>query len=99
MRSTVDGTTIIAGIPNASCCTSCGRHFPPPRITKVRPASSPLATNTDVQYRWLMINGREVDALKTLARLHPQGNLDDPFVRGKFPEMKIKVAEEAANSC
>lgn len=47
-------------------------------------------------YRWLMIKGRETEALHTLARLHARGNTDDPFVQGEFQEMRAKVSEEAA---
>lgn len=44
--------------------------------------------------RWLMIQGREEDALRTLARLHARGNMNDAFVRGEFDLMRAKVLEE-----
>ncbi|OCF54382.1 glucose transporter [Kwoniella mangroviensis CBS 10435] len=45
--------------------------------------------------RWLMIKGREEDALRTLARLHARGNQNDAFVLGECHSMKQKVGEEA----
>ncbi|OCF45339.1 glucose transporter [Kwoniella heveanensis CBS 569] len=48
--------------------------------------------------RWLMIKGREADALRALARLHAQGNENDPLVQGEFAVMKEKVEEEALQS-
>nr|XP_018267441.1 glucose transporter [Kwoniella dejecticola CBS 10117]OBR89599.1 glucose transporter [Kwoniella dejecticola CBS 10117] len=46
--------------------------------------------------RWLMIKGRDEDALRTLARLHARGNTNDPFVRGEWLAMKEKLGQEAA---
>lgn len=46
--------------------------------------------------RWLMIKGRDQEALHTLARLHARGNINDEFVRGEFDLMRAKVLEEAA---
>lgn len=43
-----------------------------------------------------MIKGRGEDALKSLARLHSRGNINDHFVQGEFQEMQTKVAEEAS---
>lgn len=46
--------------------------------------------------RWLMIKGRETEALNVLANLHARGDESDPLVLGEFHEMKSKVLEEAA---
>jgi hypothetical protein len=43
-----------------------------------------------------MIKGRPQDALKSLARLHSRGNINDQFVQGEYQEMLSKVQEEAA---
>lgn len=43
-----------------------------------------------------MIKGRGEDALKSLARLHARGNINDHFVQGEYQEMQTKVTEEAA---
>jgi hypothetical protein len=43
-----------------------------------------------------MIKGRHEDALKSLARLHSRGNINDQFVQGEYQEMLSKVQEEAA---
>ncbi|WVQ97251.1 hypothetical protein IAU59_004362 [Kwoniella sp. CBS 9459] len=48
--------------------------------------------------RWLMIKGREADALRSLARLHAQGDENDPLVQGEFNLMREKVEEEAHHS-
>lgn len=45
--------------------------------------------------RWLMLKGREEEALNILARLHARGDKDDPFVLGEFHEMQAKIREEA----
>ena len=42
-----------------------------------------------------MIKGRHEDALKSLARLHSRGNINDQFVQGEYQEMLSKVQEEA----
>lgn len=52
---------------------------------------------TELTDRWLMIKGREEEALHNLAKLHARGDINDPFVRGEFEEMRRKVHEEAAN--
>lgn len=46
--------------------------------------------------RWLMIKGRESEALTVLAKLHARGDECDPLVLGEFHEMKSKVQEEEA---
>ncbi|WWC66114.1 uncharacterized protein I206_100014 [Kwoniella pini CBS 10737] len=46
--------------------------------------------------RWLMIKGRDQDALRTLARLHARGNENDPFVQGEWLAMKEKLGQEAS---
>lgn len=46
--------------------------------------------------RWLMIKGREEEALVVLAKLHARGNQNDAFVRGEFAEMRETVRREAA---
>lgn len=43
-----------------------------------------------------MIQGRSEDALKSLARLHSRGNINDQFVQGEYQEMLSKVQEEAS---
>ncbi|EKD05555.1 glucose transporter [Trichosporon asahii var. asahii CBS 8904] len=45
--------------------------------------------------RWLMLKGREDEALLTLAKLHARGDTSDPFVLGEFHEMQAKIREEA----
>jgi hypothetical protein len=46
--------------------------------------------------RWLMIKGREEEALHTLAKLHSRGDINNAMVRGEFEEMRRKVNEEKA---
>lgn len=46
--------------------------------------------------RWLMLKGREDEALVTLAKLHARGDTSDPFVLGEFHEMQAKIREEAS---
>jgi sugar porter (SP) family MFS transporter len=46
--------------------------------------------------RWLVIRGREEEALRVLARLHARGDVNDPLVQGEFAQMRSKVAAEAA---
>jgi sugar porter (SP) family MFS transporter len=45
--------------------------------------------------RWLMLKGREEEALQTLANLHARGDTSDPFVLGEFHEMRNKIREES----
>lgn len=44
-----------------------------------------------------MIKGRNEEALRSLARLHSRGNINDLFVQGEYQEMEAKVQEEAAS--
>lgn len=46
--------------------------------------------------RWLMLKGREDEALVTLAKLHARGDTSDPFVLGEFHEMQAKIREEGS---
>ena len=47
--------------------------------------------------RWLIHKDRHDEALQTLARLHANGNVDDPWVRAEFDQIRDSVAEEKAN--
>ncbi|KLO82151.1 Uncharacterized protein LW93_9333 [Fusarium fujikuroi] len=47
--------------------------------------------------RWLMDQGKQDDALKTLARLHSNGNEDDPWVRAEIEQIQESIADEHAN--
>ncbi|KAG8982637.1 hypothetical protein FRB94_003367 [Tulasnella sp. JGI-2019a] len=45
--------------------------------------------------RWLCKVGRDEDAIKSLARLHANGNVNDVFVQSEIYELKLSVDEEA----
>ncbi|ODN86318.1 glucose transporter [Cryptococcus wingfieldii CBS 7118] len=45
--------------------------------------------------RWLIIKGHDSKALRSLARLHAQGDESDAFVLGEFTAIKDKVEAEA----
>lgn len=47
--------------------------------------------------RWLIHKDRYDEAFQTLARLHTNGNVDDPWVRAEFDQIRESVAEEKAN--
>ncbi|UPK93714.1 hypothetical protein LCI18_004649 [Fusarium solani-melongenae] len=44
--------------------------------------------------RWLIDKGHVDEGLKTLARLHSQGNVDDPWVRAEFEQIQERIAVE-----
>ncbi|KAJ3529292.1 hypothetical protein NM208_g9833 [Fusarium decemcellulare] len=44
--------------------------------------------------RWLIDNGKSEEGLKTLARLHSNGNQDDPWVRAEFEQIQENIAKE-----
>lgn len=44
--------------------------------------------------RWLIARGREVEGLKTLAKLHSNGNEDDVWVRAEFQQIQDSIAHE-----
>ncbi|KAM0546740.1 hypothetical protein ACHAPJ_010668 [Fusarium lateritium] len=48
--------------------------------------------------RWLMDQGKQEEALKTLARLHSNGNVDDPWVRAEIEQIQESIADEHANA-
>lgn len=41
-----------------------------------------------------MDRGHEEKALRTLARLHANGNTSDPFVMAEFVEIKVSIMQE-----
>lgn len=48
--------------------------------------------------RWLVAQGRHEDALKSLARLHAKGDIDDNFVRAQLADIQEGVTlEKQAN--
>ncbi|KAI8303118.1 hypothetical protein K4K59_013325 [Colletotrichum sp. SAR11_240] len=47
--------------------------------------------------RWLGDKGRDEDMLKTLARLHANHNVDDPFVRAEYEQIKAAISHEHHN--
>ncbi|KAF9698914.1 hypothetical protein EKO04_003340 [Ascochyta lentis] len=44
--------------------------------------------------RWLIDHGRREEGLKTLARLHSNGNLDDPWVQEEFHQIEQAIEHE-----
>ena len=46
--------------------------------------------------RWLMIKGRNEEALHTLARLHARGNINDGVVVGEYTSIKTQLEEAGA---
>lgn len=46
--------------------------------------------------RWLIDQGRREEGLKTLARLHSNGNLDDPWVQEEFNQIEQAIDHEHA---
>ncbi|KAF9870734.1 hypothetical protein CkaCkLH20_11836 [Colletotrichum karsti] len=46
---------------------------------------------------WLGDKGRDEDMLKTLARLHSNHNVDDPFVRAEYEQIKAAISHEHHN--
>ncbi|CAO1626765.1 unnamed protein product [Sympodiomycopsis kandeliae] len=48
--------------------------------------------------RWLMAQGREEEALSTLARLHSRGDINDTFVRAEIVELRTAIEIEKRES-
>lgn len=48
-------------------------------------------------HRWLGDKGRDEDMLMTLARLHANHNVDDPFVRAEYEQIKAAISHEHHN--
>jgi len=48
--------------------------------------------------RWLMDKGKQEQALKTLARLHANGNEEDAWVRAEMEQIQESIAEEHNNA-
>lgn len=48
--------------------------------------------------RWLIDHGRPDEGLKTLAKLHANGNVDDPWVRAEFDQIQESITFEHENS-
>lgn len=44
--------------------------------------------------RWLISKGRDTEGLRTLAKLHAHGNVDDPWVRAEFSQISDMIAYE-----
>jgi len=45
-------------------------------------------------YRWLCDHDRAEEGLRTLAKLHSHGNIDDPYVIAEFELIQAQIAEE-----
>ena len=43
---------------------------------------------------WLMDHGHEEKALRTLARLHANGDTSEAFVQAEFEEIKVSIMQE-----
>ena len=48
--------------------------------------------------RWLCSKGRTDEALETLAKLHANGDINDPFVRKEFDEIMEQIRFEEQNA-
>jgi hypothetical protein len=48
--------------------------------------------------RWLLNKDRADEALQTLANLHANGNVDDPWVRGEFSQIQDEIAFDNTHS-
>lgn len=48
--------------------------------------------------RWLIDHGKDNQGLKTLAKLHANGNETDPWVRAEYQQIQQSIADEHANS-
>jgi MFS family permease len=47
--------------------------------------------------RWLIDHGRPDEGLRTLAKLHAHGNIDDPWVRAEYDQIQESISEEHEN--
>ncbi|EPE30673.1 MFS general substrate transporter [Glarea lozoyensis ATCC 20868] len=47
--------------------------------------------------RWLMDNGKPEEGLKTLARLHSNGDVNDPWVQAEFDQIQASITHEHEN--
>ncbi len=47
--------------------------------------------------QWLIDHGRPDEGLKNLARLHSNGNHNDPWVRAEFDQIQESVTHEREN--
>lgn len=48
--------------------------------------------------RWLVQKDRQEDALNALARLHANGNTNDPYIRAELAEITSKIQLEKRNA-
>ncbi|KFY29244.1 hypothetical protein V491_00123 [Pseudogymnoascus sp. VKM F-3775] len=44
--------------------------------------------------RWLIDHGKEQEGLKTLAKLHANGNENDPWVQAEYSQIQVAIAHE-----
>jgi sugar porter (SP) family MFS transporter len=47
--------------------------------------------------RWLIDHGRPDEGLRTLAKLHAHGNIDDAWVRAEYEQIQESISEEHEN--
>lgn len=48
--------------------------------------------------RWLALVGRNEEALAALARLHANGDINDPLVKFEFADIKASIAAETPDA-
>jgi hypothetical protein len=47
-------------------------------------------------HRWLIQKGRHEDALRSLARLHARGNVNDSLVQAEYESMRLQTEADAS---
>ncbi|CAL3972793.1 unnamed protein product [Diplocarpon coronariae] len=65
-----------------------------PAISSVYPGLKPAVLTSSP---WLIDHGRPDEGLKTLARLHSNGDEDDPWVRAEFDQIQESLTDEHEN--
>lgn len=48
--------------------------------------------------RWLVQEDRHEEALAVLAKVHANGNIDDPYVQAELSEIRAKIAHEKTHA-
>lgn len=84
---------IAAGTPAAPCHIARLANYHLPRGEKHDLYSS-ISANIDKSPRWLIDHNRGEEGLRTLARLHSNGNLHDPWVQAEYAQIQESITYE-----
>lgn len=83
--------------PNGPSHRARSTDLPLPRVTSSKQILLTFPLHISDCLQWLIDHGYPDEGLKTLARLHSNGNESDPWVRAEFDQIQDSITHEHEN--